>query len=212
MAEKSFWGEKKDREWFSNFLFYYGKFIIVFIILAIIVVCSCISCANKVEYDCELYYMSDKHFSSDVFDNVENALVDVVDDIDGKDGTVVAFHDYTAVTKNAVSNDVDMVMTSKIHVEIAGGHGYLYVMNEEWYNFCYDGELLDDISQYTGDSEPTYCFEVTDNKFLNDLGVKDNGRLYVALRGLNYSDLDNEEEINRHNNAIKVLKYIIENN
>ena len=28
MAEKSFWGEKKDLEWFSNFIYYYGKYIV----------------------------------------------------------------------------------------------------------------------------------------------------------------------------------------
>ena len=95
MAEKSFWGEKKDLEWVSNFFFYYGKFIAVFMLLAIIVIISCISCMNKVEYDCELYYMSDKHFMSQVFDNVENALAEVIDDVDGKHGNVVAFQDYT---------------------------------------------------------------------------------------------------------------------
>lgn len=211
MAEKSFWGGKKDLEWFSNFFFYYGKFIIAFLVLAFIIVVCCISCVNKVEYDCEIYYMSDKHFMSKVFDNVENALTDVIDDVDGKHGNVVAFHDYTAVTKDAISNDIDMVMTSKIHMEVAGGSGYLYIMSEEWYNFCHKGELLEDISQYTGDKEPVYCFEVTDNKFLNDLGVKDNGRLYVGLRCMNYDKMNDEDEIIKHNNAKKVLKYIIDN-
>ena len=84
-------------------------------------------------------------------------------------------------------------------------------MNEEWYNFCHDGELLEDISSYTGDKQPVYCFEVTDNRFLNDMGVKDNGRLFVGLRGMNYDKLDDEDEINKHKNAKRVLKYIIDN-
>ena len=79
------------------------------------------------------------------------------------------------------------------------------------YKFCYESELLEDISQYTGDDEPVYCFEVTDNKFLNDLGVKDNGKLYIALRSLNYDRLEDQDEINKHNNAKKVIKYIIDN-
>ena len=211
MAEKSFWGEKKDLEWFSNFFYYYGKFILVFVLLAIIVVIGCISCMNKMEYDCELYYMSDKHFMSKVFDNVENALSDVIDDVDGKHGNVVAFHDYTSVAKEDVSNDVDLYISSKVHMDIATGRGYLYIMNENWYNFCQKGELLEDISEFTGDEQPVYCFEVTDNKFLNDLGVVDNGKLYIGLRGLNYDRLDDEDEIKRHNNAKKVLKYIIDN-
>lgn len=211
MAEKSFWGEKKDLEWVSNFFFYYGKFIIGFLVLVVVVVVGCISCINKVEYDCELYYMSDKHFMSTVFDNVENALTDVIDDIDGKHGPVVAFQDYTVVSKEDASTDIDLVITSKIHMEIVAGSGYVYIMNEDWYKFCYESELLEDISQYTGDDEPVYCFEVTDNKFLNDLGVKDNGKLYIALRSLNYDRLEDQDEINKHNNAKKVIKYIIDN-
>lgn len=211
MAEKSFWGEKKDLEWVSNFFFYYGKFIIVFLVLVVVVVVGCISCINKVEYDCELYYMSDKHFMSTVFDNVENALTDVIDDIDGKHGPVVAFQDYTVVSKEDASTDIDLAITSKIHMEIATGSGCVYIMNEDWYKFCYESELLEDISQYTGDDEPVYCFEVTDNKFLNDLGVKDNGKLYIALRSLNYDRLEDQDEINKHNNAKKVIKYIIDN-
>lgn len=211
MAEKSFWGEKKDLEWVSNFFFYYGKFIIGFLVLVVVVVVGCISCINKVEYDCELYYMSDKHFMSTVFDNVENALTDVIDDIDGKHGPVVAFQDYTVVSKEDVSTDIDLAITSKIHMEIVTGSGYVYIMNEDWYKFCYESELLEDISQYTGDDEPVYCFEVTDNKFLNDLGVKDNGKLYIALRSLNYDRLEDQDEINKHNNAKKVIKYIIDN-
>ena len=211
MAEKSFWGEKKNLEWFSKFIYYYGKFIIVFIVLAVIVTIGCISCVRKVEYDCEIYYLSDTHFMSEVYDNVENALTDVIDDVDGKDGKIVAFHDYTAVSKDAVSNDIDLVMTSKIHMEVANGNGYLYVMNEEWYNFCNENELLEDISEFTGDTEPVYCFELTENQFLNNLGVENNGKLYVGLRCMNYDDLEDEKHINKYNNAKKVIKYIIEN-
>lgn len=211
MAEKSFWGEKKDLEWFSNFIYYYSKYIVFFLVLAVIVTISCISCARKIEYDCEIYYLSDKHFMSDVYDNVENALVDVIDDVDGKHGNIVAFHDYTAVSKDAVSNDIDLVMTSKIHMEVANGNGYLYVMNEEWYNFCVKNELLEDISEFTGDKNPIYCFEITDNKFLNELGVKDNGKLYIGLRCMNYDDIDDNKHVKKYNNAKKVIKYVIDN-
>ena len=211
MAEKSFWSEKKDKEWVANFFFYYTKHIIVILVLIAIVVWGCISCARKVEYDFEMFYLSDKHFDSKVFDNVEQALTDVVDDVDGKHGTVVSFNDYTAVPENAVTSDIDMVMTSKIHVEVAEGHGYLYIMNEDWVKFCVDGGLLEDISEYTGDETPCYFVEVTDNKLLNDLGVKNNGKLYAGIRVLNYGRMNDEIEIKRHKNAIKALQYIIKN-
>ena len=211
MAEKSFWSYKKDKEWFMNFLFYYGKYLIVLIVIAAIIVTCCISCAKRVVYDFEMFYLSDKHFDSRVFDNVENALVDVVDDVDGKNGTVVSFNDYTAVPEDAVVSDIDMVMTSKIHVEVAEGHGYLYIMNEDWVKFCVDGELLEDISKYTGDESPCYYTEITDNKFLNDLGVKNNGRLFAGIRVINYDRMSDDAEIKRHDNAFKALEFILKN-
>lgn len=212
MAEKSFWNDKKDKEWFANFFFYYGIYIAIGIGLILMLIWPVVSCVNKVEYDCEIYYMADKHFESKVYDNVENALVDVVDDANGKQGVHVSFSDFTVVPEAAATSDIDLYMTSKIHAEIASGHGYLYVMNDQWNEYCKNSGLMEDISKYTGEEGPVYFYEVTDNAFLNNLGVKYDGKLYVGLRMLNNDRLDNEVEIARHNNAIKVLKYIIENN
>lgn len=211
MAEKSFWGNKKDKEWFFNFFYYYGKYIIVALVLIAIIICAAVSCNRKTVYDCEIYYMSDTHFESKVFDNVEKALEDVVDDADGKQGVQVAFSDFTVVPDSGATSDIDLYMTAKVQAEIAEGDGYLYVMNEEWKDFCESSGLMEDISKYTGEESPFYSFEITDNKFLNELGVKDDQKLYVGIRMLNNNRLDDKIEINKHNNAIKVLKYIIEN-
>lgn len=212
MAEKSFWSYKKDKEWFMNFFFYYGKFIIATLVIIAIITWAAVSCTRKVEYDCEIYYMSDKHFESKVFDGVEKALEDVVDDADGKQGVKVVFNDFTVVPENAATSDIDLIMQSKVHAEIAEGSGYLYVMNEEWKEYCENSGLMEDISKYTGEESPCYSFEITDNKFFNDLGVKDPGnKLYIGIRILNNNRLDDKVEINRNNNAVKVLKYIIEN-
>lgn len=211
MAEKSFWSDKKDKEWFSNFFFYYGKYIIAVIILIIIIVWAAVSCVQKTEYDLEIYYMSDQHLESKVFDNLENELKKVSNDADGKQGVQVCFHDFTVVPEKAATSDVDLYMESKVHAEVASGHGYLYIMNEEWKDYCVNNEVMEDISSITGDQEPVYCFEVTDNKILNDLGIKNDGKLYVGVRMLNNDRQNNKVEIKRHNNALKSLQYILEN-
>jgi len=212
MAEKSFWGNKKDKEWFANFFHYYGIYIIVLIFFALVAWWGIDSCNKKINYDCEIYYMADKHFESNVYDNVENALKDVVDDADGKQGVQIVFNDYTVVPEDAITSDIDLYITSKIHAEIAEGHGYLYVMNDQWNEYCKNSGLMEDISMYTGEEGPVYSHEVTDNTFLNSLGVKGNGKLYIGIRMLNNDRKDDKVEITRHNNAVKVLKYIIENN
>jgi len=85
-------------------------------------------------------------------------------------------------------------------------------MNDQWNEYCKNSGLMEDISMYTGEEGPVYSHEVTDNTFLNSLGVKGNGKLYIGIRMLNNDRKDDKVEITRHNNAVKVLKYIIENN
>ena len=211
MSEKSFWSNKKDKEWFSNFFFYYGKYIIAAIILIIIVVWATVSCVQKTEYDLEIYYMSDKHLGSKMFDNLENELKKVSKDADGKQGIQICFHDFTVVPENAATSDIDLYMTSKVHAEVASGHGYLYIMNEEWKDYCVNNEVMEDISSYTGEQGPVYSYEVTDNKILNDLGIKNDGKLYIGVRMLNVDRRDDKVEVKRHNNALKSLQYILEN-
>ena len=36
MAEKSFWGNKKDKEWFANFFHYYGIYVVILIFFAFV--------------------------------------------------------------------------------------------------------------------------------------------------------------------------------
>ena len=211
MAEKSFWSDKKDKEWFSNFFFYYGKYIIVAIIFIIIFVCATVSCVQKPEYDLEIYYMSDQHLESVMFDNLENELVKIIDNADGKQGEKVYFHDFTVVPENAVTSDVDLYMASKVHAEIASGHGYLYIMNEQWKDYCVNNEVMEDISAYTGGNGPIYSVEVTDNKLLTNLGIKNDGKLYIGVRMINYDRVGDKVEVKKHKNALKSLQYILKN-
>ena len=211
MAEKSFWNEKKDKEWFSNFLFYYSKHMIAIVFVVIIVVGSCISCANRVEYDLEMYYLSDKNISNKVFDNATQTFSKVIDDIDAEHGKVAFVHNLTIYTDNTANAQMNMAMTMKAFAEMSEGNGYLYIMNEDWKNYCEEDGLLGDISKYTGNAEPHYALEITDNKLMNDLGVKIDGKLYVGVRVLNSDRSKDKMHILRHNNAIKALQYIIEN-
>lgn len=211
MADKSFWREKKDKNWISNFFFYYSKHLIFFCLLTALIVYGCFSCSKKIDYDLEIYYMGEQYLSLEAFDNVEKEFANVIDDLDGKDGITVSFNDYTIVSGNDDTAERDMVMVLKINSEVAEGEGYLYFMNDDWLKFCMDNEVLEDISKYTGDSEPCYFMEINDNTLLNNLGVITDGNLYVGVRILNDNRKDNEIQINKYNNAIKALKYIIEN-
>ncbi len=211
MADKSFLSEKKDKEWFSNFFFYYGKYVIAGTLLLLFLIYGLVTCINRTEYDLEMYYFAGKSLELSAFDNVEKNLSDVVDDIDGKQGVNVAFSDYSIDYDDITAAEMNTSLYMKIQAELSYGDGYLYIMNDKWLKFCSDAELLQDISQYTGDDSPCYYVEVTDNKLLNDLGVKCSEKLYAGVRILDNDRKNKELYINRHKNALKVIKYIIEN-
>ncbi len=208
MAEKSFWKEKKDAEWISNFFFYYKKHLIAFIFILFIFLYGCVSCMNKINYDLEIYYVSDKYIDTEAFGKAEKQFAEVVDDVDGKDGKAVLFNDF------AISEDSDYqmitAMNMKIQVEFAEGNGYLYFANDYWADFCSKSEFMEDISKYTGDDSPCYFVDVSDNKMLNELGIKHDGKIYVGVRILSDKHTNDEERIKKHDNAIAVLKYILE--
>ena len=212
MAEKSFWSDIKNKEWFSNFFFYYGKYIIVLIVFIIIFAGAAYSCTKKEVYDCEIYYISDQHLESKAFTGLENELKKVVDDVDGTQGVKVGVYDFTVVPENAAVSDVDLYIESKVHMEIATGHGYLYIMNELWKDYCVNNDIMEDISSYTGETAPVYCCEISNNTLLNNLGIKNEEKLYIGIRKLNNDRVDDTVEVKKQNNAKKVFEYILKNN
>lgn len=211
MAEKSFWSDKKDLKWLSNFWFYYKKVVFAGIAVLLFVIYGCVSCARTIDYDLEMYYFGSKQLSSDVFDNTAAEFRELADDADGKAGVNAICLNLAIVDESEATSEVDLVMNSKVHIEIAEGDGYLYIMNDDIYGYCMEAELLEDISKYTGDKSAVYCVEITNNNIMKSLGYTTGEKLYMGVRVLNNNRIGKEIYEKKHNNAMKVIEYICKN-
>ena len=208
MAEKSFWGEKKDKKWFANLWYYYKKVFLAAAVVIAFVVYGCVSCLKTVDYDLEMYYFGNTRLMTKVFDNTAKYFENVVDDVDGKNGTQVYCLDLTSVDSADAATEMDYAMQSKIQIEIAEGEGYLYIMTQKWADYCKESELLEDISKYTGDSTAVYAVDITDNPIMKSLGFETGEKLYAGVRVLNSNRVGKEKYEKKHSNAIKAMQHI----
>ena len=128
MADKSFWNEKKDKTWLKNFWFYYGKVVIISVCVLAIVICGIVSCARTVDHDLLVYYMGSEHLAPEVYENTGKSFVELIDDADGKHGKNAMCIDMVISDNNEQVTEMDMMMNTKVQIEMAEGDGYLYIM------------------------------------------------------------------------------------
>ncbi len=209
MAEKSFWSDKKDIKWFANLWYYYKKVFFISIAVILIIVYGVISCARTVDYDLLMYYFGSTHLNSETFDDAARYFEGVLEDADGKGGVNVLCNNLTSVEAPEAATEIDMVMQSKIHIEIAEGDGYLYIMTKKWLDYCTESDLLEDVSEYIGADEAVYAIEITDNKLMDEFGFSGSEEaLYVGVRALNNNRIGKTLHEKKQANAFLALKTI----
>ena len=211
MADKSFWSEKKDKTWLKNFWFYYGKMVIISACVLAIVICGVVSCARTIDHDLLVYYMGSEHLAPEVYENTGKAFVELIDDADGKHGKNAMCLDMVISDSSEQPTEMDMVMHTKVQIEMAEGDGYLYIMSQKMYDYCMQMEVLEDISKYTGDETSTYGIQINDNKLMQSLGYTTEQPLYMGVRVQNQNRIGKEIFETKYNNAVKVIQYVYNN-
>ena len=211
MADKSFWSEKKDKTWLKNFWFYYGKMVIIGAIVAGLLIYGVVSCARTVDNDLLVYYMGSEHLDTEVYESTGKAFVELIDDADGKHGENALCIDMVISDNNEQATEMDMMMNTKVQIEMAEGDGYLYIMSQKMYDYCMQMEILEDISKYTGDETVTYGIQINDNKLMQSLGYETEQPLYMGVRVQNKNRVGKEIFEIKYNNAVKVIQYVYNN-
>lgn len=207
MADKSFWGDKKDKVWLQNFWYYYKKVVIWGLIVLVCVVYGLVECARKVDYDMMAYYLGSGGLPEGTLANASAAFTELVDDADGKDGVNVRIMDL-GFPPNSQDIEKQKTMASRIQAELISGKGYLYIMNRDLYVYCKGYEMLEDISEYTGDDEPVYAIDIKNNEYFKDFGFVTGEELYLGLRKIDTKREGKEIYKIKHNNAEKVIEYV----
>ena len=211
MAEKSFWSEKKDKTWLKNFWFYYGKIVMIAVAVGVLLIYGFVSCARTVDNDLIVYYMGSEHLVPEVYENTGKAFVELIDDADGKHGENAICIDMVIPENNEQATEMDMMMYTKVQIELAEGDGYLYIMSQKMYNYCMQMEVLEDLSKYTGDQTSTYGIQINDNKLMQSLGYTTEEPLYMGVRVQKKDRAGKEIFEIKYNNAVKVIQYVYNN-
>lgn len=210
MADKSFWTDKKDKEWLKNFWFYYRFRTLGIILVLAFAIVGIRQCMTRITPDLSVSVATSKIISDDMADSMKNAFTDIIDDVDGKNGKVINVYTMDLPSGEMV-NGFEMNSTQQLFLEMAAGESYLYIMDREQFVASRDSGIFADISDITEEEEPSYYINVTDSKFLNDLGFKPEFTVCAGVREIPESRKDMDFEKEKQDNARKVLRKILGN-
>ena len=210
MADKSFWSEKKDKSWWQNFWFYYRFRIIGAVIALAFVLVGIKQCVTRVTPDLSVSIAVAHGIPDEVISGMENSFAEVIDDIDGKNGVVADV--YTVdLPSGGVSNGFEVNSAQQLFLEMAAGESYLYIMDRDRFVASRNSGIFTDISDITDGDEPTYYIDVTGNKYLESLGFKTDYTVCAGVRNIPESRKKMKNEDKKQENALKLLKKIVEN-
>ena len=209
MADKSFWSDKKDKEWLKNFWYYYRFRIICGIVILAFSLFGIRQCVTRITPDLSITVAMGSPVSDDVSENMKKAFSEIIDDVDGEYGKVISISVLDLPSGNNTS-EFEASSLQQLLLEMTAGESYLYIMDRERFVASRDSGTFEDISDITGDEEPTFYIDVTDNGLLKSLGFQPETAVCAGIRSIPGARKDIEYEEKKHDNARKVLREIIE--
>lgn len=228
MAEKYGTMPKRfTKEWWEHYWYYYKwRFGFALLTIAVVTV-TCVQCASRIDYDATMSYIGCKYYYPQNVEVLIKAIEnDVIDDANA-DGKVFANFLQMNVAKAGSPDEAteyNNAMHSKIAVQLQAGDTYLYLFNRQELDRMLSRDAAEHIfvkaediykneipeSRLVKKDDVVYGVSVEGNKFLEDHKFMSED-VYLAVRRMRQGDEDDEEEIAKYNNAIKIANYIVEN-
>ena len=182
MADKSFFSDKKDKEWAANFWYYYKYRMIFIAVFAAMIAFGAAQCANSVIYDLSVIYYSKAPLSEDDLERLTDKFSGYLDG--------AAVHIAHSITPH------------QFLMEMGAGEAYLYITDEDIFTRFADENQFEDISDITGGKAPVYGMP-----FLMDT---EGSPLIASVKVIVKARAGSEMETNRQENAKKVMRKIYE--
>lgn len=211
------------KKWWEYFWDYY-KIHTIAAVVAVAAIASTISqCANKIDYDLSLVTVGLPMLAVDKEEVLCAELAELVDDIDGKDGTN-AFITQIPIGVEGQDPEYEVTLMQNFMIELGFGEGYIYFFSAE----CADSYLnRDDVADsfmpvsewgvagldaegrrillYMG--EP-FALSMEGNALLEEAGI-DTSDCYMMLRYPRYNEKDDEQALKKFENAKKAAQAIL---
>ena len=183
MADKSFWSEKKDSEWFKNFIYYYKIHIIVILFLIVSIVYTVNTIVNQVNPDISIDFFGGIYMEQDANSKFKNYFSTIINDIDGKDGKVVTTVQRMQTSLMGDDSEIEQALAQALMIELTVGESYLYIVNDYYLNDFENSGVLLDLSTIQPELEAgTLSFKIDDNELLKHFADTATEPLYLCVR------------------------------
>jgi len=198
MPNTSFWSDKKDKEWWSNFWFYYKYKLLFGGLFILLMAVGIAQCATNIIPDLTVTYAGTQSIDDELYDKITGLFSAYIDDIDGKGGR------YVELLR------MNPMLTMELMTELEAGESYLFILDERAFNgYAGQGRFVD-ISDITGGGAPVYGIPLKGNQKLAGTGLNVRVNLYAAVRIITDSRKDMRSEPEKQQNALKVISFLYE--
>lgn len=195
MADKSFWGDRKDLEWFKNFIYYYKIHIAVIIFLIISVIYTVNTVINHADADISIDIYGGVYIEPESNDKFKEYLSYLINDIDGKNGKVVTTVQRLQSSLMGDNSEIEQALAQAIMVELSVGESYLYIVNDDYITDFENSGVLLDLSTIDPElGKGTLSLRIDDNKLLKNFASSVDEPLYLCVRDVTPSVSDNRLE------------------
>ena len=188
MPDKSFFKDKKDKEWFANFFYYYKLHMVSIGVMIFFVAIGAVQCAQSVRYDLSVIIGGDVPINDVQLDELADIFSQYLDDGNSDSSAAV--------------NVTTMADRQQLFLEMGAGESYLYLMPHEIFRIFENENQFIDISDLIGADVPTYGISYRP--------YPDAEVLHAGVRIIAKENVENEVDIMRQNNAKKVLRMMFE--
>ncbi|MCK9478104.1 MAG: hypothetical protein M0R40_01200 [Firmicutes bacterium] len=202
-------GKQIDKQWFENYWYYYKKHTFVGIFILFIISYTAVECSKNVDPDVSVLYIGSTYFDNEFADKLEQRLSDCIEDINNDGVIKVQFS--PIFISDEMKSEQDFAMQQKMQLEVAVGDSYLYLLDKKYYESYAKQDLFVDISPYIDANEPTYGLDAYDSPILQELGIKNDSQIYVAIRVLTQGDEKKQKKTANQVNAINIIKELYKN-
>ena len=218
--EKKFYKVYKITElkFWQNFWDYYKVHMLFIVMIAAVVAVGVKSCANRVDNDISATYFGEKAMVSE--EKLKDYLAGQSEDIDGDGQVTVEISNYPF----GEGEDTQTVATvlQKIDADLVAGDPFILMTDEVFINRFVNMQALYELDEVVqgrdipeqylkrdGQTNKVVAIDITDMPAGKIVGVIPGKRMYIGMKVLPYSQMDNEKYMALHNQVIKIIKNMI---
>ncbi len=210
---------KFTKAWWAYFWDYYKWYVIGGGFALFCVIVTLVQCATREEYDLTVTYSGHLVFDEATCTELENALAQYTNDIDGNGEQSVFFQALT-ISGASGQEQYDYVLQMKLDLELQNERSFIFLFDEDQLNTMlnrdYVADLYVPVSEWApelGSDFPTvegsdggvYAVDVSNSSLLKGLGINCDG-MYAVLR---INTWDDAENLAAYESSIAILQEIV---